>query len=197
MTREQNIETLTANYAAYLAKMQSEDIADLEHAGEYVRNGDVPSLVEAKKELDASEKAVQALIKERDEARRDEIDFVKIEARLYCHSPFDLGTDKDNVYRDGVDKTLEAIKERGVKMNKYQRELQQLKPYDEVQGMNQYGALKGYNKIYTSGHGYLVVTRTDKNFTTAKTICKYGFIGYHAVYLEEDCELPAFLNKIS
>ena len=82
-------------------------------------------------------------------------------------------------------------------MNKYQRELQQLKPYDEVQGMNQYGALKGYNKIYTSGHGYLVVTRTDKNFTTAKTICKYGFIGYHAVYLEEDCELPAFLNKIS
>ena len=111
MTREQNIETLTANYAAYLAKMQSEDIADLEHAGEYVRNGDVPSLVEAKKELDASEKAVQALIKERDEARRDEIDFVKIEARLYCHSPFDLGTDKDNAYRDGVDKTLEAIKE--------------------------------------------------------------------------------------
>ena len=80
MTREQNIETLTANYAKYLAKMQSEDVADLEHVGEYVRNGDVPSLMEAEKELDASEKAVQALIKEHDEARRDEIDFVKKEA---------------------------------------------------------------------------------------------------------------------
>ena len=82
-------------------------------------------------------------------------------------------------------------------MNKYQRELQQLKPWDEVQGMNQYGALRGYNKIYTARHGYLVVPINDNNIDMAKSICSYGFIGDHAVYLEEDCELGQFMKAIS
>ena len=79
-------------------------------------------------------------------------------------------------------------------MNKYQKELQELKPWDEVQGMNEYGALKGYNKIYTAGHGYLVVPKADKRYKEAVALCNYGFKGYHACYLEEDCELHAFLG---
>ena len=81
-------------------------------------------------------------------------------------------------------------------MNKYQKELQALKPWDEVQGMNEYGALKGYNKIYTAGHGYLVVPKEDKNYSIAKSICECGFKGYHAVYLEEDCEIGQFMDVI-
>jgi len=76
------------------------------------------------------------------------------------------------------------------------QELQVLKPWDKVQSINEYGALKGYNKIYTSGHGYLVVPINDKNAKLAKSICEYGFVGQKAIYLEEDCELGEFLNQI-
>jgi hypothetical protein len=81
-------------------------------------------------------------------------------------------------------------------MNIYQKELQALKPWDEVQHMNEYGALRGYNKVYTAGHGYLVVPRKDANFKLAESICEYGFKGLHAVYLEEDCELGQFMDAI-
>lgn len=82
-------------------------------------------------------------------------------------------------------------------MNKYMKELQELKPYDEVQFMNEYGAIRGYNKIYTAGHGYLVVPVTDKYAGRAKYICKYGFVGKYAIYLEEDCELPEFIDSLT
>jgi len=81
-------------------------------------------------------------------------------------------------------------------MNKYQKELQELKPWDEVQDMNTYGALRGYNKIYTAGHGYMVVPQEDRFFALAKSICSYGFKGQHAVYLEEDCEIGQFFDAM-
>lgn len=79
---------------------------------------------------------------------------------------------------------------------KYQKELQGLKPWDKVQCMNEYGALMGYNKIYTASHGYLVVPKEDRNYIKAMEICSYGFKGKHAIYLEEDCELSQFMNSI-
>lgn len=78
-------------------------------------------------------------------------------------------------------------------MNIYSRELQQLKPYDEVQGNRILD--NGYLFIITAGHGYLVVHKNDKNFLKAREICKYGFVGKEAVYLEEDCEAPEFLKS--
>jgi hypothetical protein len=79
-------------------------------------------------------------------------------------------------------------------MNKYEKELQKLKSDDEVCGVIEYS--KGYSKIITAGHGYLVVPRGDKNFEKAAQICAFGYIGKHAVYLEEDCELGEFLRGV-
>jgi len=78
--------------------------------------------------------------------------------------------------------------------NKYMQELQKLKDWDEVQGIET--TKSGYQFIYTAGHGYLVVPREDQHFREAFNICSYGFKGVHAVYLEEDCEYGAFLNAI-
>lgn len=75
-------------------------------------------------------------------------------------------------------------------MDKYQRELQELKSWDEVQGIEI--APSGYSFIYTAGHGYLVVPQDDKRAELARKICKYGFIGELAIYLEEDCEAGKF-----
>ena len=36
---------------------------------------------------------------------------------LYVDSPFDLATDEDNAYRDGVDAALEALRLEGVKFD--------------------------------------------------------------------------------
>ena len=44
-------------------------------------------------------------------------------------------------------------------MNKYENELQKLKQWDEVQITEKY--YKNYNKIYTSGHGYLCVPKKE------------------------------------
>lgn len=35
------------------------------------------------------------------------LNFIKIKDYLYARSPFDLATDEDNAYRDGVDWTIE------------------------------------------------------------------------------------------
>lgn len=79
-------------------------------------------------------------------------------------------------------------------MNQYQKELQTLKPNDEVQGVETLS--NGYQFITTAGHGYLVVLNSDKNYQKAKSICQYGYIGNLAIYLEEDCEAPEFLNSL-
>lgn len=80
------------------------------------------------------------------------------------------------------------------KLNSYQSELQALKSHDEVQRYYSYD--KGYFKISTSGHGYLVVPKKDKNAKIAKKIVSYGYVGKLAYYLEEDCELPEFFSRI-
>jgi len=77
---------------------------------------------------------------------------------------------------------------------KFEKELQQLKPWDEVQFTRSIG--RGYDKITTSGHGYLVVPKTDIFASNAKAICEYGFIGKLAYYLEEDSELSKFCKSI-
>lgn len=81
-------------------------------------------------------------------------------------------------------------------MNKYQKELQTLKSWDEVQGCGAEEWTKGYEFIYTAGHGYLVVPKEDKNAELARGICEYGFVGDLAYYLEEDCEAGKFIKAI-
>lgn len=80
-------------------------------------------------------------------------------------------------------------------MNIYQKEFSQLKPNDPIQFSET--IKEGYEFIVTSGHGYLVVPKADCNSSLASEMCKYGFKGQHATYLEEDCEVPDFINAIS
>lgn len=82
---------------------------------------------------------------------------------------------------------------KGTLMTTYEQELQDLKSWDEVQFTEQ---VKGYNFITTAGHGYLVVPKNDPKYRIASNICKYGFKGRKAVYLEEDCEASEFLQKV-
>lgn len=81
-------------------------------------------------------------------------------------------------------------------MNKYQVELESFRDGDIIQGYDLETQDKGYHFIPTAAHGYLVVPREDKNAGLAKNICKYGYVGKHAFYLEEDCEVLEFLEKI-
>ena len=77
-------------------------------------------------------------------------------------------------------------------MNKYQRELQELKPDDEVQMIER--TKEGYDFIYTAGHGYLCIPANDYWYPIACTIRAFGYLGKLACYLEEDCEAPEFLK---
>jgi hypothetical protein len=78
--------------------------------------------------------------------------------------------------------------------NPYMKELQELKSWDTVESIEPVG--RGYNKIYTCGHGYLVVPKNDTYAKIAKKLCEYGFVGKLAYYLEEDCEAPAFMKAV-
>ena len=78
-------------------------------------------------------------------------------------------------------------------MNKYQRELQKMRPQDEIQSTQDF---KGYDFIGTAGHGYLVIPKEDKNYPVAQKIVNYGYKGDLAIYLEEDCEVGEFINLI-
>lgn len=79
-------------------------------------------------------------------------------------------------------------------MNIYQRELQKLRPDDEIQNIIR---IKGYDKILTASHGFLVVPRSDPWAKLAKRICEYGCVGKYAIYLEEDVEQSEFLSAIN
>ena len=82
-------------------------------------------------------------------------------------------------------------------LTKYEKELQELKPWDEVQTSRtlNIGILAGYTFISTAGHGYLVVPKEQpEQYRIASGICKYGFKGKLAVYLEEDSEISQFEN---
>lgn len=76
----------------------------------------------------------------------------------------------------------------------YENELQKLRPSDKVQFTSR--RMIGYDFITTMSHGYLVVPVADKNYDKALKICKYGFIGSLACYLEEDCEYGEFATTL-
>ena len=80
-------------------------------------------------------------------------------------------------------------------MSIYEKELQELKPNDEIQFTSE--RISGYDFITTAGHGYLVVPKEDKNYLKALKICEYGFKGFNACYLEEDCEVGEFIQAIA
>jgi len=75
----------------------------------------------------------------------------------------------------------------------YKQELGALKPHDEVR-YSEY--VQDFLFLATCGHGYLVVPKDSEHAATAKKICEYGYKGQLAYYLEEDCELSEFLEKI-
>jgi hypothetical protein len=81
-------------------------------------------------------------------------------------------------------------------MNEYQKELQAMRPDDEIQSPEYAPRDKGYQFIPTASHGYLVVPKSDKNARIAKKICEYGYIGDIAYYLEEDSEASKFIQSI-
>ena len=81
-------------------------------------------------------------------------------------------------------------------MTVYEKELQAMKPEDEIQETYKDKNDLGYDFIMTAGHGYLVVPHTDKNSHIASKIVAYGYKGRRATYLEEDCEAGEFLTKI-
>ena len=81
-------------------------------------------------------------------------------------------------------------------MNKYQSELQGLRPDDEIQDIEYNERDLGYGFIHTAGHGYLVIPRNDYAIQAAIGLCEYGYLGNHAIYLEEDCEAPAFIKLV-
>lgn len=76
----------------------------------------------------------------------------------------------------------------------YKKELQQLRPQDEIQYLRTDNANAEYNFITTAGHGYLVVPITDKHFILSKKHATYA--GQLANYLEEDCDKYNFLEEI-
>lgn len=80
-------------------------------------------------------------------------------------------------------------------VREYELELQRLKPDDEVQETEE-NYFNIYPKIYTAGHGYLVVPINNQFIGIAKKIVDYGYTGKLAIYLEEDCEAWEFINKI-
>jgi len=83
-------------------------------------------------------------------------------------------------------------------MTKFEKELQELRPEDEIQTTSPTKDNQGreWDFITTAGHGYLVVPTTSSYYCLAKTICKYGYQGDQAIYLEEDCEIKDFFDRL-
>ena len=82
-------------------------------------------------------------------------------------------------------------------MTKFERELQDLKTWDEVQFTTKLTYCQDYDFINTAGHGYLIIPKNDPYYQEAEKICQYGFKGDLACYLEEDCEVSKFLDLIN
>jgi len=80
-------------------------------------------------------------------------------------------------------------------MTKYEKELQALKDWDEVQRTTKC-EFSGYDFITTAGHGYLIVPRNNSRGMEIvnQMNVSYGFKGELAIYLEEDCEATEFIN---
>ena len=83
--------------------------------------------------------------------------------------------------------------------HEYKRELARLRPQDEVQQVAPEGdesAVSGTYFITTAAHGYLAVPTSHPWSREARAICSYGHKGRLAIYLEEDCEAPAFIRRV-
>ena len=82
----------------------------------------------------------------------------------------------------------------------YALELARLRPQDEVQHVTPAGSeptVGGTYFITTASHGYLAVPASHPWSREARTICSYGYQGRRATYLEEDCEAPAFIRRVT
>jgi hypothetical protein len=84
-------------------------------------------------------------------------------------------------------------------MTKYEQELNNFRPHDEMQGLFYDPRDLGYPHIPTAGHGYLVVPNRAatplRDREEANRLATYH--GTLAFYLEEDCAAPAFIKAIS
>lgn len=80
-------------------------------------------------------------------------------------------------------------------MSKYEKDLQLLRPEDEMQGEEKDKAT-GYPFITTASHGFLVVPVEDKEYPKAVAIGQGYRSSNLAIYLEEDCEYFDFLKAI-
>ena len=81
--------------------------------------------------------------------------------------------------------------------NKYEQELQALRPNDEIQTLEELVGGKGYYFLPTAGHGYLIIPNEDSHYNLAKDmLSKYDYEGKHAIYLEEDTQAGTFLTSI-
>lgn len=79
---------------------------------------------------------------------------------------------------------------------RYRSELAELRPHDEMQRIEP-ATVPGTYRITTAAHGYLVVPLTHTWNREARYLCAYGYQGRLATYLEEDCEAPAFIRRVS
>jgi hypothetical protein len=82
-------------------------------------------------------------------------------------------------------------------MTIFEKELSELKPHDPVQ-FTELDEKTLMPFIHTAGHGYLVIPRNgSERAVRALSLCKYGFKGEHAIYLEEDVEYGQFVELIN
>lgn len=79
-------------------------------------------------------------------------------------------------------------------MSQYEKELQELRPHDEVQDTERDSS--GYDFIVTASHGYLVVPKSDTFYYIAEYIVEEGYTGKLAIYLEEDYEAGEFIEEV-
>ena len=80
-------------------------------------------------------------------------------------------------------------------MTKYETELASLRPHDPPQMLLTDYGYPGVCFIETAGHGFLVVPKGHPKARLARSLCAYGYLGRHAIYLEEDCEARDFIKQ--
>ena len=85
-------------------------------------------------------------------------------------------------------------------MNKYQKDLQALRPHDEIQNIEQYTRDgRTWDFISTASHGFLIVPVTNLYYQLAVKVQNRSCYGYRsplAIYLEEDCQAVEFLDAL-
>lgn len=80
--------------------------------------------------------------------------------------------------------------------SEFESELDLISRGDQVSQGTEVCKWSGLDFISTAGHGYLVVPKGHPLRRKANELCKYGYKGKLATYLEEDCEAPAFIKLL-